>query len=112
MYYPFMNIGREAYNRDKVQEIIDMYSRMYPSGPDSIGASILLAKEEQRELQMTHAVNNRTGVIKNSEVNRRLLFVIPQGLYMMLVKKFPAIFKSELKYFKRDFPVFFNGWKP
>lgn len=99
-----------AYSTVKVREAIDLYERLYPTGPDSIAWAILDAKAEQEELTRTRIVS-KSGIINQNEAGRRLRYVMPSNLYIALKKKFPTIFKADIKRFERDFPVFFKGWK-
>lgn len=107
-----MNSAPDAYNRLQVQQVIDLYAQANPEGENSIGASILSAKEEQRELMLEQKLSQRTGVIRKNEAGRRLSFVMPSDLYIVLKKKFPTIFAGDKKKFEKDFPIFFKGWKP
>lgn len=100
----------QAYNKQKIQQIVDVYERMYPTGPDSIAWCMVEAKNEQRELMLERRIS-KSGIIMKSESGRRQLFTMPSGLYLMLRKADPEIFKTHLKYLKRDFPVFFKAWQ-
>lgn len=106
-----MTLEGQFYDRDKVREIIDAYEHVHPQGPDSIAWCMIQAKQEQEELERMGAVSNRTGVINNSASGRRQKFTMPSELYILLQKKFPEIFKRDLKQFEKDFPIFFKSWR-
>jgi hypothetical protein len=99
-----------AYSAVKVQEVITLYEQLYSTGPDSIAWCILDAKKEQDELYVDKRIS-KTGIVMGSETGRRLKYVMPSNLYIMLRKKFPTIFSKDVKKFERDFPVFFKGWR-
>lgn len=107
-----MNTATEGYDRERVKIFIETYDKLHPSGPDSIPAAMLSAREEQRQVMLQGNVNQRTGVINKNEAGRRLSMVMPTNLYITLQQKFPTIFKADRKKFQRHFPVFFEGWKP
>lgn len=100
-----------AYDKLRVQEVIDWYDRLYPTGPDSIAWAIAAEKYDQEEMRRTGRVS-KSGIILENEAGRRLSFTMPSGLYLALKKKFPTIFTKDKKNFKRDFPVFFKAWLP
>lgn len=102
---------RTSYNKARVQQFVDWYEKLHPTGPDSIAWAILDAKRDQEQLILAGNVD-KNGVLMQSKSGRRQLFTMPTGLYVGLQKKFPTIFKADLKNFKRDFPVFFEAWKP
>ena len=106
-----MSVKQEGYSKLAVQQAIDIYDRLYPTGPDSSAWSILSYRNELRELELQGVANRRTGVINKSDAGRRMKMVMPSNLYTVLLKKFPTIFKADMKKFERDFPVFFRGWK-
>lgn len=103
-------IQQTAYNTAMVRDVIQLYERMNPTGPDSIYECMREAKHEQEELERSGIANIRTGVMNKNEAGRRLAFTMPSALYIMLRKKFPTIFKADKKRFERDFPVFFKAW--
>ena len=103
-------IEKVAYDAQKIKAVIQIYERANPTGPDSIAASILSYKSEHEEMTRTRQVS-KTGIIQQSDSGRRMKFVMPSNLYIILRKKFPTIFEADLKHFERDFPVFFKGWK-
>lgn len=89
-----------------IQEIITMYDRLHPTGLDSIAASVVTAKHEQAQLELERKISSKTGIIKGSESNRRMTVSMPDHLYVMLIKKYPSLFKTEIKWFKHNFPMF------
>jgi hypothetical protein len=97
-----MNDGDKKWIEDAIRH----HDRRFPTGPDSIAMSVVTANQEQRELELTRTVSTTTGVINNNEMGRRMTVALPENLYIVLIKRYPQLFKQDIKWFKRNFPMF------
>lgn len=88
-----------------IEDAIRHHDRRFPHGPDSIAMSVVSAQHEQNELKMTRKVS-KTGVIDNSQSGRRMTVALPENLYIVLRKKYPNLFSKDIRWFKRNFPMF------
>lgn len=93
-------------DRQWIERAIQHHDRRFPTGVDSIAMSVLSAKQEQFELEMMHKIDKKTGVIKTSDAGRRMTVAMPENLYMVLIRRYPRLFKDDIKWFKRKFPMF------
>lgn len=92
-------------DEQRIVDIIMMYDRQNPDGPDSIAMSVLSAKREQQDLELQGAISRKTGIVKNSP-GRRLSVVMPEGLYLILRKQYPTLLGKDIQWFKKHFPMF------
>lgn len=93
-------------DKRKIADIIREYDRRYPTGENSIAASVVSAQHERAELELLGTVSSKTGVVNDSEAGRRLAVSMPTALYFMLRQQYPNLFSTEIKWFKRHFPMF------
>lgn len=96
-------------DKQVILNIIAHYDRQYPTGVDSIAAAVVSSQREIAELELVGKVSKKTGVINNNQSGRRVTVAIPQGLYIILMKQYPSLFKADLSWFKRNFKMFVVG---
>lgn len=88
-----------------IQDMITYYDHKYPNGEDSIALCVVTAKQEYQQLQVEQSIS-KSGVVRGNEAGRRHSIAIPSRLYAILKKRYPTLFTQDIKWFKRNFPMF------
>ena len=88
-----------------IADIISMYDRQYPTGPDSIAMAVLSAAQEQMAIELSGGLSSRTGVVTGS-AGRRMTVSMPENLYGILRQQYPSLLNQDIAWFKKNFPMF------